>query len=287
MTTIKAQCPVTQEATMAVVDVKNGSTDSFQSTYRTVWISDVHLGTSGCNAEELLRFLDYAHTDKLYVVGDFIDVWHLRRKRHWPQAHNDVVQKVLRMARKGVAVAYVPGNHDEFCLHYLGSYGNIEVHENIVHTTADGRRLMVMHGHEFDSVTINAKWLALLGDIGYQILLRLNTPLNMARNICGLGYWSLSAFMKSKIKGAVNYISSFEDAVCRYAELHKVDGIICGHIHTPTIREVGKTLYLNSGDWVESCSALIEHQDGRIELLYWRDIISQMSSAELIEQVPA
>lgn len=247
--------------------------------YRTVWISDVHLGTQGCSAAQLLWFLKHVECEQLYVVGDFIDVWYLGRKknwkRHWPQIHNDVVQKVLRKARKGVGVVYIPGNHDEFCLDFLGTYGNIRVIENALHVTADGRRFKVMHGHEFDCVTRNAKWLALIGDVGYRALMRLNGPVNFCRKKCGLGYWSLSSYLKAKVKCAVNRSGSFESAVSHYARLEGVDGIICGHIHTPDIRTFGTTLYYNTGDWVESRTALVEHFDGRLELLDW-DAITRL-----------
>lgn len=256
---------------MAVVDIRTPETRELFS-YRTLFISDVHLGTRGSHAVELLAFLKHARFDKLYVVGDFIDVWHLRRTRHWPQSHNDVLQKVMRHARKGVPVIYIPGNHDEFCLDFLGAYGNVCVVKNDVHETADGRRLQIMHGHEFDCVTLNAKWLALLGDIGYCALMNLNAPVNLCRKIFGLGYWSLSAFVKAKVKGAVNYIGDFEEAVVRYAEMNHVNGIVCGHIHTPAIRTIGDTLYYNTGDWVESCTALVENHDGSMELIYWREI---------------
>ena len=246
--------------------------------FRTLFISDLHLGTRGCSATELLEFLKHVECEKLYVVGDLIDVWALRRSRHWPQEHNDIVQKLLRRARKGVPLIYIPGNHDEFCLDYLGEYGNVRVAENDIHETADGRRLMVMHGHEFDCVTMNSRWLAVLGDIGYEFLLRLNAPVNVLRKVFGFGPWSLSAFVKAKVKGAVNFIGDFEKAVAHYAELHKVDGIVCGHIHTPAIREMNGVQYFNTGDWVESCTALGERADGTLELVRWREVAAAMAA---------
>jgi len=235
--------------------------------FRTGWISDVHLGTRGAQAPALLDFLREREFDTLYVVGDLIDVWSLRRGIYWPQTHNDVIQKLLRAARKGTRVIYVPGNHDEFVSGFHGEFGGITIEPNCIHTTADGRRLFVMHGHELDSVVQCARWLAHLGDISYQFLLKLNRPLNWFRRLFGRGYWSLSAYAKRKVKGAVNYVGQFEEGVVRYAREHNVHGVVCGHIHTPIIREIGDTTYYNCGDWVESCSALVEHDDGRIELL--------------------
>jgi UDP-2,3-diacylglucosamine pyrophosphatase LpxH len=234
---------------------------------RAGWISDVHLGTKGSQAEALLAFLKDHDFETLYIVGDLIDVWSLRRGIYWPQLHNDVVQKLLRAARKGTQIVYIPGNHDEFVSNYHGEFGGISMVPNAIHVTADGRRLWVMHGHELDAVVQNIKWLAHLGDIGYQFLLRLNRPLNLIRRLCGLGYWSLSAFVKQRVKSAVNYVGKFEECIVRYAVDHQVHGVVCGHIHVPAVRELGTVTYYNCGDWVESCSALIEHMDGHIELL--------------------
>jgi UDP-2,3-diacylglucosamine pyrophosphatase LpxH len=235
--------------------------------YRAGWISDVHLGTKGAQAEALLAFLRERDFDTLYVVGDLIDVWSLRRGIYWPQSHNDVIQKLLRAARKGTKVIYIPGNHDEFVANYHGEFGGVTVVAKAIHTTLGLQRLLVMHGHELDSVVQNIKWLAHLGDIGYQFLLRLNRPLNFFRRLFGLGYWSLSAFAKQKVKSAVNYVGKFEECISRYAEDHEVEGVVCGHIHVPAVRALGDVTYYNCGDWVESCSALVEHLDGTLELL--------------------
>jgi UDP-2,3-diacylglucosamine pyrophosphatase LpxH len=235
--------------------------------FRTGWISDVHLGTRGAQADALLAFLREYEFETLFVVGDLIDVWSLRRGIYWPQAHNDVIQKLLRAARKGTKVIYIPGNHDEFVANYHGDFGGVSVVQNAIHITAAGRRLLIMHGHELDSVVQNIKWLAHLGDVGYQFLLKLNRPLNFIRRIFGLGFWSLSAFAKRKVKGAVNYVGKFEECIVRYATDADVQGVVCGHIHVPVVRELAGTNYYNCGDWVESCSALVEHMDGRIELL--------------------
>jgi len=238
-----------------------------QQRHRTAWISDVHLGTRGAQAQALIDFLRDREFETLYIVGDLIDVWSLRRGIYWPQLHNDVIQKLLRLARKGTKVIYIPGNHDEFIANYMGDFGNVTVLPRAIHTTADGRRLLIIHGHELDTVVQNIRWLAHIGDVGYQFLLHMNRPVNWVRRLFGLGYWSLSAYAKRTVKGAVNFVGKFEEAIVRYAADEKVDGVMCGHIHVPMIRPIGDTMYYNSGDWVESCSALVEDFTGRIELL--------------------
>ena len=238
--------------------------------YATVWISDLHLGTRGCDAPGLLEFLRTTEFDRLYLVGDVVDLWRLRREHYWPQSHSDVIQKLLRKARKGADLIFIPGNHDEFLGNFIGSFGNVTVRRQAIHKTADGRRLLVMHGHEFDAVTTHAKWLAHLGDIGYELLLWANRPLNLVRTRLGLHYWSLSAYAKSRVKTAVSFIGDFESAVAHYAGLHRADGIVCGHIHTAAVKQFGPVQYYNTGDWVESSTALVEHSDGRMELLRWR-----------------
>jgi UDP-2,3-diacylglucosamine pyrophosphatase LpxH len=234
---------------------------------RAAWISDVHLGTRTSNAEALLQFLRDYECEKLYVVGDLIDIWSLRRGRHWPQTHNDVIQKILRKARKGVPVIYIPGNHDEFVATFDGCYGNISIQRRAIHVTADGRRVLIIHGHELDTVVQNAKWLAYLGDVGYQFLLSLNPVINFFRRRFGLGYWSLSAYAKKRVKDAVNFIGEFENAIVRYARHFHVDAVLCGHIHSAAIHQLAGATYYNCGDWVESCTALIEQPDGAIELV--------------------
>ena len=234
---------------------------------RTGWISDLHLGTRGCNAEAVLRFLRCYEFETLYIVGDLLDIWSLRRSRYWPQAHNDVVQKILRKGRKGTRIIYIPGNHDEFMRGHTGEYGNLSIVRRALHETADGRRLLIMHGDELDTVIQNAKWLAYAGDVGYQLLLRLNRPVNFLRRLCGLGYWSLSAHVKRSVKNAVAFVGEFEQAVVRYAKQYRVDGVLCGHIHWAAVREFDGVSYYNCGDFVESCTALVEHFDGSIELL--------------------
>src|SRR5881396_2961321 len=235
--------------------------------YRTGWISDMHLGTRGCNATALLDFLRENDFETLYVVGDLIDIWSLRRGIYWPQNHNDVIQKILRKARKGTRVIYIPGNHDELVTSFFGAYGNIDIKENAIHVTACGERILIIHGHELDAVVQNVKWLAFAGDVGYQFLLSLNPLINFVRRRFGLGYWSLSAYAKRRVKDAINFVGEFENAIVRYAERYGVDAVLCGHIHSAGIRQIGAVTYYNCGDWVETCSALVENFDGTIELL--------------------
>jgi UDP-2,3-diacylglucosamine pyrophosphatase LpxH len=243
--------------------------------YRTVFISDVHLGTRGCQADLLLDFIAHIECDTLYLVGDIIDGWKLRSGWFWPQSHNDVVQKILRMARKGVKVVYVPGNHDDRVRDYCGvHFGGVEVARDAIHETADGKRLLVTHGDEFDGVIQHARWLAFVGDWSYRALLSLNTLFNRARRRLGFGYWSLSAYLKGRVKNALQFIEDFESAVAEEARRRGVDGVVCGHIHKAEMRELNGVLYINDGDWVESCTALVEHDDGRLEILEWARIRS-------------
>ncbi|MCE2914877.1 MAG: UDP-2,3-diacylglucosamine diphosphatase [Rubrivivax sp.] len=242
--------------------------DSPDLKVRTVWISDIHLGTPGCQAKALLEFLREVDCDTLYLVGDIVDGWQLRRQWYWPQAHNDVLQKLLRKARKGTRVVFVPGNHDEFARRYLGqNFGGIEVVEDAMHLTADGRRLWIVHGDLFDGVIQCAKWLAYVGDSAYEFVLRLNHRFNSLRARFGLPYWSLSKYLKLKVKRAVSYVGQFEEAVAREAARRGADGVVCGHIHHAEMREIDGILYCNDGDWVESLTALVEHMDGRLEIL--------------------
>jgi len=241
--------------------------------YRTIWISDIHLGTRGCKAEHLLDFLRCNESQYLYLVGDIVDGWRLRRRWFWLQTHNDVVQKLLRKARKGTVVTYIPGNHDEAARQYCGLHlGGIAVEREAVHLTADGRRLLVIHGDEFDTVVRYARWLAILGDHAYTLALMANHWFNEARRRLGLGYWSLSAYLKDRVKNAVAFIASFERALAAEARRRGVDGVVCGHIHHAQIREIDGILYCNDGDWVESCTALVEHGDGRLEVVHWTEL---------------
>lgn len=255
--------------------------------FRAVFISDLHLGTAGCQAAALLDFLKHHPSHTLYLVGDIIDGWQLRRKWFWPQAHNDVVQKLLRRARKGCRVVFVPGNHDEFARQFDGhNFGGIEVANEAVHTLLDGRRLWVVHGDYFDGVIQYAKWLAYVGDHLYEFILRVNRHFNSLRARMGLPYWSLSQYLKHKVKTAVNYVSDFEGAVAGEARSRGFQGVVCGHIHRPELRTIGGTLYCNDGDWVESLSALVEHMDGQLELVNWAEHMAtgQTSGAPLARQ---
>lgn len=240
--------------------------------YRAIWLSDIHLGTRGCKADFLLDFLRHTESDRLYLVGDIIDGWSLRRSWYWDQQHNDVVQKIMRKARKGTQVIYIPGNHDEFARDYTGHmFGGIAVADHAIHELSDGRRLLVLHGDEFDGVVRHARWLAILGDLAYQAALALNHWLNGIRRRLGYSYWSLSACLKHKVKNAVQFIDDFEHMIAREARLHAVDGVVCGHIHKAELRDIDGILYCNDGDWVESCTALVETREGRLEILHWTD----------------
>jgi len=241
--------------------------------FRTIWISDLHLGSLACQAALLLDFLRHTESDYLYLVGDIVDGWQLRRRWFWPQTHNDVVQKVLRKARKGTAVVYIPGNHDAFGRHFGEiSFGGIELCDEAVHITADGRRLLVVHGDLFDGVIQCAKWLAIVGDRLYILALHLNRWFNAARARLGFPYWSLSQFLKHKVKNAVSYITDFEIALAQEARRRGVNGVVCGHIHKAEIRSIGGVLYCNDGDWVESLTALVESEDGELSILHWKEV---------------
>ena len=240
--------------------------------FRTIWISDTHLGTSGCKAELLLDFLKSTDCETLFLVGDIIDGWQLRKGWYWPPRHNDVVRCVLKKAKHGTRVVYVPGNHDEAFRDYVGlNFGGVELLPEAIYETADGRRLLILHGDEFDGVVLYARWLAFLGDYAYTLLLKLNGLINGVRRYLGLPYWSMSAEIKKRVKNAVQFISSFEQAVAHAAAERGANGVVCGHIHTAEIRTIGDVTYYNDGDWVESCTALVEHADGRMEIVDWAD----------------
>lgn len=261
-------------------------------TFRTIWISDTHLGTPGCNAEMLLDFLKTVECDTLFLVGDIIDGWQLRKGWYWPPRHNDIVRCVLKMAKHGTRVVYVPGNHDEVFRDYVGlHFGGVEIVPEAMHLTADGRTVLVLHGDMFDGVVLYARWLAFLGDSAYALLLKLNAVLNRVRRMMGKPYWSLSGLLKKKVKNAVQFISSFEEAVARAAFERGANGVVCGHIHTAEIRRIGEVTYYNDGDWVESCTALVEHADGRMEILDWGDFkrteAEQVTGAAAREAAPA
>jgi UDP-2,3-diacylglucosamine pyrophosphatase LpxH len=238
--------------------------------YRAVWISDVHLGTRGCNAGMLVDFLKSIECDTLYLVGDIVDGWRLKKGWYWPDAHNEVVRRVLKLAHAGTRVIFVAGNHDEMLRDYAGlSFGGVELVLEAVHVTADGRRLLVTHGDSFDGVVLYARWLAFLGDQTYQLMLRANGVFNAVRRRLKLPYWSLSAYLKKRVKNAVQYVCSFEEAVAHEAISRGFDGVVCGHIHCAEIRQIGPVTYYNDGDWVESCTALVEDMQGALRIIDW------------------
>ena len=240
---------------------------------RAIFISDVHLGTPGCQAARLLDFLRHTDSRELYLVGDIVDGWQLRRRWYWHQSHNDVIQKVLRKARKGTRVTYIAGNHDEAMRQFLGlAFGGIEIRDEATHVTADGRRMLVIHGDLFDAVVQGAKWLAHVGDAAYMVTLRLNRWFNHLRARLGLRYWSLSQFLKHRVKNAVGYITHFEVALANEARRRGYDGVICGHIHKAEIRDIDGIRYCNDGDWVESLTALVETEAGELRLIDWKAI---------------
>jgi len=250
--------------------------------FRTIWISDVHLGTPGCQAQRLLEFLRATESETLYLVGDIIDGWQLKRRWYWEQSHNNVVQTVLKKAKKGTNVIFVPGNHDEVIRQFIDlDFGGIKIRDELVHTTANGKRMLVIHGDRFDGVIACAKWLAYVGDNLYTMILKFNQWFNSWRARAGLPYWSLSQYLKGKVKNAVNYITSFEDALAAEASKKGLDGVICGHIHKPEIRDINGITYCNDGDWVESLSALVEDASGELRLVTWGEIMQLKKSSKL------
>ena len=243
--------------------------------FRAIFISDCHLGTPGCQAAALLEFLRCTESDYLYLVGDIIDGWQLRRRWYWHQLHNDVIQKVLRKVRKGTQVVYVPGNHDEAARHYVGiDFGGVAIRQETTHVTGAGLHLLVTHGDRFDAVVTCARWLALVGDRLYALILKLNQHFNAARARLGMPYWSLSQFLKFKVKNAVSFITAFEEALAREARTRGFDGVVCGHIHHAEIRPIDEILYCNCGDWVESLTALVEAHDGTLSILRWQEMLA-------------
>ncbi|MEL6598366.1 MAG: UDP-2,3-diacylglucosamine diphosphatase [Pseudomonadota bacterium] len=246
--------------------------------YRTILISDIHLGTRGCQAPMLLDFLEKHEAETYYLIGDIFDGWRLQRGWHWPQTHNDVVQMILERAHEGARIVYVPGNHDEVARKYLGvHFGGIEVVERSSFDAIDGRTFLVTHGDQFDSVVVHAKWLALLGDRAYVFMLWLNTWVNRVRVLWGGQYWSLSKWAKAQVKRAVSHISAYERVLADEARRGGFDGVVCGHIHSANMSKIQGLDYINTGDWVESCTAVVEHQDGTLELIDWARITRERS----------
>jgi UDP-2,3-diacylglucosamine pyrophosphatase LpxH len=240
--------------------------------YRAIFISDVHLGFSGCSAEFLLDFLRSTTCDYLYLVGDIIDIWQMKKKLYWPQAHNDVIRSILGKAKHGTKIIYVPGNHDELFRDFdLTHLGNLEIVNECIHTTSTGKRLLILHGDQFDSVVKCSRMMAIIGSRLYGMLLTVNVFINFLRRRLGCSYWSLAGMLKRRVKKAVNYISNFEMALVYAAEKHMVDGVVSGHIHHAEISIINDLIYCNCGDWVESCTALVEKKDGSLELIYWTE----------------
>jgi UDP-2,3-diacylglucosamine pyrophosphatase LpxH len=244
--------------------------------FRTIWISDVHLGTRGCAAAMLIDFLDSVDSETMYLVGDIIDGWRMKKKFYWPAAHNDIIWRILKRAKRGTRMIYIPGNHDEMFRQFSGlSFGGVEIKRKHIHQTADGRRLLVLHGDEFDAVMLAHRWLAFVGDAAYEMLMRCNHIVNKVRNWFDLPYWSLSKHAKHKVKNAVAFIGRFEEIVAHEAGTRGVDGVVCGHIHNAELRDIEGIEYYNDGDWVEGCTALVEHFDGRMEVLHWSEEIAK------------
>jgi UDP-2,3-diacylglucosamine pyrophosphatase LpxH len=237
---------------------------------RTVFISDIHLGFKGCSAEWLLDFLHSVEMDTLFLVGDIIDVWSMQKSMFWPQSHNNVLRTILGKAKRGTKVIFIPGNHDEVFRDFDGAvFGNLEIHCEYVHEGANGRRMLILHGDEFDSVVKCSPWLAKLGSNIYDVLLVANPYINRVRRKLDLPHWSLSSYLKNKAKKAVQYIGSFEESVAQAARKRGVDTVVCGHIHHAEMREIDGILYCNDGDWVESCTSLVEDMRGQLRLIDW------------------
>ncbi|ARO14689.1 UDP-2,3-diacylglucosamine hydrolase protein [Ketogulonicigenium robustum] len=237
---------------------------------RTLFLSDMHLGSRGAQAKMILEFLDAYDAPTIYLVGDIVDGWRLKKSWYWPQTHNEVVRALLRKADSGTRIIYLPGNHDEFLRDYPGvHFGGIEIIDRVIHVSATGKRYLVIHGDQFDAVITKAKWLAHVGDWAYTWAMGLNSIINFVRRRMGLSYWSLSAVAKSKVKKAVNFIGHFEDTLSVEAQRSGTDGVICGHIHAAANHMMGDVHYLNTGDWVDGCTALVEHDDGEFEVIYW------------------
>ena len=244
--------------------------DRHKTFYRTIFLSDIHLGTKGCQAEKLIDFLKLHACDRLVLVGDIIDGWRMKSGIYWPQAHTNVLRRFLTLTKRGTEVVFVTGNHDEFLRRYSGiELGNLKLVDKYIHVTGDGRTCLVVHGDEFDVITRYHRWIAWLGDIGYTILLELNRHINRFRSRFGYGHWSLSAWVKHKVKRAVGFISDFETAVAHSCRKEGYDSVICGHIHHAEITDIQGIRYMNCGDWVESCTALVEDESGEFRIIDW------------------
>lgn len=268
------------------LDKSIGPSGAPRRRYRTIWISDVHLGTRGCADKMLIDFLDHVDSETLYLVGDIIDGWRMKKRYYWPERHNAIVRRVMKRAKRGTEVIYIPGNHDEMFRQFAGmNFGGVKIRNRAIHTTANGRRLLILHGDEFDTVVMAHKWLAFLGDAAYEFLMKMNFAVNGFRRMFNMPYWSLSKHAKKKVKNAVEFISRFEEVVAHEAKARKVDGVVCGHIHTAEERQFGEVTYYNDGDWVESCTAMVEHFDGRLEILHWADEMAGRAQVAKLQAV--
>jgi UDP-2,3-diacylglucosamine pyrophosphatase LpxH len=284
----RPQDPAQSGKSLSKIDKDIGPSGARRRRYRAIWISDIHLGTRGCNDRLLIDFLDHVDSNTLYLVGDIIDGWRMQKRYYWPERHNAIVRRIMKRAKRGTEVVYIPGNHDEMFRQFAGmSFGGVEIRNRAIHTTADGRRLLVLHGDEFDAVVMGHRWLALFGDAAYTWLMKLNVAVNWVRRHFSLPYWSLSKHAKHKVKNAVEFISRFEEAVAHEGQAKRVDGVVCGHIHTAEERKFGALTYYNDGDWVESCTALVEHFDGRMEILHWPEEIASRRRADALLEVAA
>lgn len=238
--------------------------------HRSIWISDVHLGTSGAKAEELCDFLKYNTCDTLYLVGDIIDGWRMKNRAYWPQQHINVIRRILTRSKRGTKIVYITGNHDEFLRRYSGmSFGNIHLVDEYIHHSPNGKQYWVVHGDGYDAVVFNKKWLVVIGDVAYDSLLKVNVWFNRARSILGMGHWSLSSYIKNKVRNAFSIISNYETTLVNECKKRELDGVICGHIHHPKVKEIDGVQYANCGDWVESCSAMVEDKQGHLEIIQW------------------
>jgi len=276
------------QKSISKLDKSMGPSGAPRRRYRTIWISDIHLGTRGCNDRMLIDFLDHVDSETLYLVGDIIDGWRMKKRYYWPERHNAIVRRLMKRAKRGTEVIYIPGNHDEMFRQFAGmNFGGVKIRKKAIHITADGRRLLVLHGDEFDTVVMAHRWLAFAGDAAYEFLMKLNVGVNWCRRRFNLPYWSLSKHAKHRVKNAVEFISRFEDAVAHEARVKNVAGVVCGHIHTAEVRHYGEVTYYNDGDWVEGCTALVEHFDGRMEILHWADEIAARAEKGVALQVAA
>lgn len=240
--------------------------------FRSIWISDTHLGSKECKAEYLLKFLNSTESENLFLLGDIIDIWSYRKNKYWPQLHTDIIRAILDKAQNGTRVVYIPGNHDEMIKNYTGRmFGDVEIMQRHIHTTAEGKKLLLIHGDEFDHLIQYSKILCTLGDWSYTRLLKINQVINFLRRKAGIPYWSFASYLKKRVKSAREHIERFENIVTTEAHRMHVDGVVCGHIHHMEMHMKHNILYCNDGDWVENCTTLVEHHNGKLEILHYSE----------------